>query len=174
LKRLLLFTLLAAATLVPAAAFGATDAARPGTRSNPWRAGTAVKLSDGWTVRVLSATPNANRAVMAENQFNDPPAAGRQFFMVRIRATYRGAKESDTYDGGFRLRAVGRANVGYTSFEDSCGVIPGEDALDADVFRGGSVVGTVCWSVRRSDAASLVMYDDGGFLSSNRVFFRVR
>ena len=118
--------------------------------------------------------PNATRMVIAESQFNDPPKAGRQFLIARVRASYRGPKGSDTFDGGFRLRAVGRSNVSYTSFEDSCGVTPDEDALDKEVFRGGTVEGNVCWSVKRSDVGSLVAYDDGGWsFNAQRPYFKL-
>lgn len=117
-------------------------------------------LSDGWTLAVVSVTPNATSLVLAENQFNDPPAPGRQFFIARVMATFTGAG-SDAFAGSFRLEAVGASNVAYTTFDDSCGVIP-DEISSTDVFTGGAVTGNVCWSVLSSDVPSLVMFDTVG------------
>jgi hypothetical protein len=130
-----------------------------GTRANPYPLGTPVPLGDGWTMRVLGTTPNATSAVLAENMFNDPPAPGFQFFIVRVEATFNGQGSSRGFDGSYRLRAVGAGGVSYSTFEDRCGVIPNEIS-DAEVFTGGTVVGNECWAVRSSDVGSLVMYDD--------------
>ena len=48
----------------------------PGTtRENPLPLNTGADFSNGWRIIVLSATPNANSQVAAENQFNDPSKA---------------------------------------------------------------------------------------------------
>lgn len=138
-----------------------------GTRANPIPFGSVALLGDGWRLAVVSSTPNANEAVAARNQFNDPPAQGRQFYIARIRATYTGGS-SASFDGSYRLRAVGRAAVSYSTFADTCGVIP-DEIPSATVFPGGTVEGNVCWSVRTSDVDSLVMYDD-----TSRKFFSLR
>ena len=125
---------------------------------NPAAFGSAVTTPSGWVIAVVSVTPNATQQVMAENRFNDPPAAGRQFFIARIRATYQGTGY-ERFDGTYRLRAIGAARVSYSTFQDSCGVIP-DRISDAEVASGGTVEGNVCWSVRTGDASRLVMYDD--------------
>jgi hypothetical protein len=68
---------------------------------------------------------------------------------------------------------VGPANVSYSTFEDSCGVIP-DEISDREVFSGGTIRGNVCWQVLASDAANLLMYDDP-FLADRYVttFFRL-
>ena len=129
-----------------------------GTRSNPIPVGTDIDLGDGWRMRVDSTIPDATAQVLARNQFNDPPEPGRQFFIVRVSATYTGPA-SRRFDAGYRLRAVGAAGVSYSTFEDSCGVIPDEISA-AEVFTGGTVTGNECWQVRSSDVSSLVLYDD--------------
>ena len=123
-------------------------------------------------MKVVSSTPDATAAVLAENQFNDPPKAGEQFFIARVTATYIGSG-SDTFDGTFRLRAVGASAVSYATFENSCGVIP-DRISDAEVFTGGTITGNVCWAVRSSDATSLVLYDDPITSVPTRLFFALR
>lgn len=143
-----------------------------GSRNNPIPRGESALLYGNWEVRVIHVTPNATPLVLRENMFNAPPKPGYQFFLATIEATYRGAG-SARFDGSYRLRAVGPANVAYSTFEDRCGVIP--DAIsDREVFSGGTIRGNVCWQVLASDAANLLMYDDP-FLADRYVttFFRL-
>ncbi|MCY4086251.1 MAG: calcium-binding protein [Actinomycetia bacterium] len=143
-----------------------------GSRANPIPVGQAATLHDSWVVTVNSVTPNATGLVLAENQFNDPPEAGRQFFIVNISATYTG-QGSDWFNSS-RLEAVGPSAVAYSTLGDSCGVIPGDFPDFTNVFTGGTVTGNICWSVRSSDAGSLVMFDDDVFLDdSQRVWFKL-
>lgn len=127
-----------------------------GTRANPAPIGRTLNTTDGWSITVLSTIPDATAQVMAENQFNSPPAAGTQFFIATVQATYTGAT-SATFDASYGLRAVGASNVGYSSFTNQCGVIPTEFP-QSEQFPGGVVQGNVCWAIKSSDAASLEMY----------------
>lgn len=144
-----------------------------GTRENPIPMGTAAALEDGWTMRVAGTIPDATAAVLARNMFNDPPKPGFQFFIVRVEATYTGTG-SKRFDASYRLRSVGGSAVSYSTFENSCGVIP-DEISDAEVFTGGTIAGNECWEVRTSDVGSLVMYD-GPFLGNdaNRKFFALK
>ncbi|HZQ34663.1 MAG TPA: hypothetical protein VFD32_01940 [Dehalococcoidia bacterium] len=136
-----------------------------GTRDNPLPIGTAVDLGDGWQLKVLSVQPNATQAVLARNQFNARPPADHQFFIAQVQATYTGSG-SAKFDGGFRLRTVGAGAVSYSTFDDSCGVIPNE-LPDSETFTGGTIAGNLCWDIRSSDAGSLVLYDNP-FLGGNQ------
>jgi len=129
-----------------------------GTRENPVPIGTIVDLGDGWQIAVMSVISDATNVVLRENQFNDPPKAGNQFFLARIQAKYTGSG-SDTFGGSYRLRAVGPSSVGYTTFENSAGVI--HDPLpDSELFSGGVIEGNIGWEIKSSDASTLVMYDN--------------
>lgn len=143
-----------------------------GTRTNPYPVGADIQLGDGWRMKVVSSTPDATAAVLAENMFNDPPRAGEQFFIARVTATYIGSG-SDTFDGSYRLRAVGASSVSYSTFENQCGVIP-DPISSAEVFSGGAITGNVCWAVRSSDASTLVLYDDPISSVPKRLFFALR
>lgn len=147
-----------------------TPAPQRGTREDPVPKGTVVRLSDGWEIRVDAVIPDATATVLAENQFNDPPVPGHQFFIATITATYQG-QGSATFDGTYRLRAVGPSAVSYTTFENSCGVYPNR-ITNNEVFTGGTITGNVCWQVRSGDAAGLVLYDAPSTLTRNseRVF----
>jgi len=135
-----------------------------GTREDPVPMGTAVDLGDGWQITVIGSVPDATDIVMQENMFNDPPREGNQFFLARIKAKYIGSG-SDTFAGRYRLRAVGPSSIGYTTFENSPGVIP-DPLPDSEVFTGGVIVGNIGWEINSSDASSLVMYDYSAFGSN--------
>ena len=131
-----------------------------GSRQNPVPLGTTVEIKnedpmDHWEVTVVSATPNATKIVLDENPYNDPPEDEKQFFIVTVKAKYLGP-DSTQFDGSFRLRALGDSGVVYTTFEDSCGVIPNE-LPDPELFTNGTVEGAECWQIATGDADSLVM-----------------
>jgi len=118
----------------------------------------------------MSVTPDATNVVLKKNQFNDPPKPGNQFFLARIQAKYTGSG-SNTFGGGYRLRAVGPSSVGYTTYGNSAGVIP-DPLPGSEVFSGGVIEGNIGWEIKSSDASTLVMYDKPMTFGSegNRVF----
>lgn len=69
------------------------------------------------------------------------------------------------------MRTVGPASVGYSTFENSAGVIP-DEITDSEVFNGGSIEGNVGWEIKSVDANSLLMYDKPLFSygDTNRVY----
>jgi hypothetical protein len=146
-----------------------------GSRDNPIPLGQSAPVGNGWTVTVTGVVPDATAQILAANQFNDPPAAGNQFFMISASGTYNGSGSS-RLDSGFSMRAVGASQVAYTTFDNSCGVLP-EPNLELDdpqVFAGGTVSGNAaCWQIRSSDASSLVMFYRP-FLEDQMTWFALR
>jgi hypothetical protein len=136
-------------------------------RTDPVLLGDTATIGD-WEVRVINIIPDATDEVMAANQFNDPPEEGHQFFLADVEVTYTG-EEYDRFDGRFSLRAVGHEAVAYTTYYNTCGVIP-DELGDPDVYTGGTISGNVCWQIRSSDAESLVMYYETWWSDSERVF----
>jgi Domain of unknown function (DUF4352) len=141
-------------------------------RANPAKIGSLVDTGD-WKVVVNKVTPDAAAAILAENSFNDPPEAGRQYFMVHVSATYDGDEDSDS---AFSLsfKAVGESNVAYSDFEDDCGLVPDDLPVGKDVFKGGTVSGNICWSVKTTDAGSLLMYVEDSFSSKTKTWFALK
>ena len=74
----------------------------------------AVVQVGSWRLRVSAITPDGTDEVMEENQFNDPPPEGNQFFIASLEATYTGT-ESSTFWGDMRLKSVGDSRVAYES-----------------------------------------------------------
>jgi Divergent InlB B-repeat domain len=135
------------------------------SRANPVPLGatvTVTSLDEKWAVRITSTQPDATAAVLAENQFNDPPAAGKQFFIATLAVTYLSGTKPDSVSADFSLRSVGPSNVVYTTFGNSCGVIPDDIDSKGQLLPGGSKTGNVCWEVPSSEAASLIAFWDTG------------
>ncbi len=141
------------------------------TRQRPFPFGAPASTLDGWTLQVTSATPDATAAVLAENQFNDPPRLGGVFSIARLRAVRTGAG-AETFSASFRARAVGPLAVVYSTFANSCGVTP-DPFPETQVFTGGAVEGNVCWAVPAAEASALVLIDDA-LLSEQQRFFALR
>jgi hypothetical protein len=138
-----------------------------GTRTNPLPLGAPLDISvnggaEHWRVRIVSIQPDGTAAVMAANQFNDPPAAGNQFFLVAVEVDYVSGTQS--WNPGIRiaddLNAVGPSNVVYSTFGTTsrCGVIPDSIGDKGDLLPGGSQVGNICWQVPTAEAGSLVAF----------------
>jgi hypothetical protein len=127
----------------------------------PLEVGAVIQVGD-WRLRVSGVTPDATDQVMAENQFNDPPVEGNQFFIASVEATYTGT-DSSTFWVDMSLKAVGESHVAYEPFDATCGVIPGDINDTGETFPGGTVSGNVCWSIQTTDADSLVMIAEESF-----------
>ena len=129
----------------------------------------------GWELKVVAITPDGTDEVMEENQFNDPPPEGNQFFIASLEATYTGTESStfSGFSGDIRLKSVGDSRVAYEGFDASCGVIPDDIDDSGEAFPGGTVTGNVCWSIQSTDAASLVMIvkESSNFDDDTRAFF---
>lgn len=146
-----------------------TTVASGAARSKPVPLGQPGMLTTPpWTLTVGTVTPDANASIAAKNSFNRPPAAGLQFFMVEVTFVYRGGDPSSPIE--LSMEAVGASNVIYTTFQNTCGVVP-DNARDLNkVFSGGTVTGNVCWEIRSDDADSLVMTAGKSFGNAAPVF----
>lgn len=142
-----------------------------GTRDNPIAIGSRAAVGD-WVISVESVLPNANEVVSNENQFNDPPAAGNQFFIARVAATYIG-EESAPFWLELDNKLVGSSNVAYEGIDAYCGVIPDDPTETGEVFPGGTVSANLCWSISEADAESvlLILEPSFSFEDAERAFF---
>ena len=126
-----------------------------------------------------SVTPDATNQVLAASEFNSPPAADHQYFMVSITATYKGAGSAPAGEVSDALFAVGARDDSYTQGGlDWCGALPAPDfdslTVDATAFTGGSYTGNLCWLVYDDDPASLEMYTDTGRTTDKPAWFALR
>ena len=140
-----------------------------GSQGNPVPFGQTVKVEQ-WEITVVKTVADATKEVLNRSTWNDPPGEGNQFFMVTVKAKFRGSG-STRFDGSYRMRALGPSGVVYTTFENSCGVIP-DKLADPELFKGGQIEGAVCWEIVSEDADSLVMIlDPDAFSDGKRVWF---
>lgn len=124
----------------------AEPAAEGTTRDAPLPAGAEFGNED-WTVTVAPTTRDAGEAIAAENEFNDPPAEGRQFVMTEVTATYTG-DETGTPWVDLSIEFVGsQGNTFGTGSDDYCGVIPNDLSNVGEMHNGASGSGNVCVSV---------------------------
>jgi hypothetical protein len=107
-------------------------------------------------VEVLDAQPDATDLVVASDFFNEPPEAGNQYYLARVRVTYTG-ETRDTPGFELYFQATGESGVEYTMADNSCGWVPGNQASASELFPGGTVDYNICWQIASADAESLVM-----------------
>ena len=146
-----------------------------GSRENPVPIGnSAVVEFDAqkkWEITVLGTQPDATKAVLDENQFNDSPIEGNQFYIAGVRAKNL-ASASTMLMRSLQFKAAGVEGVVYSEFDHSCGVIPGEVKAHTELLTNGTIEGAVCWSIKSSDTDSLLMIVDELFsLSASKRFW---
>jgi hypothetical protein len=141
-----------------------------GTRDNPIALGEMAQIGD-WELRVVEIIPNATDVVLEENQFNDPPDEGHQFFISRIEATYVG-EESSSFWLDITLNAVDEAGVVYEGMDSRCGVIPDNLQDQGEAFTGATIEGNTCRSVQSEYVDSLLLIAEPMFsFDRERIFF---
>jgi seryl-tRNA synthetase len=109
-----------------------------GSRQNPFTIGTPVG-NDEWEV-TLGEPREAWDEILAENQFNDPPEDGMEFYIVPVAATYVG-DESGNAAWAITVKFVGEDNRTYS---DWCGALPDSLYDFDDVYTEGTVEGNFC------------------------------
>lgn len=125
-----------------------------GTRENPYAPGTPLVTTDGVKVSVTSVNLDATGAVMAENQFNDPPPDGERYILVSLNVM-NGSDEPITPWIKVDVSAIGSAN----RVHDDCYAVEPDALSDApELYPGGSASGNVCLVVPSNEV------DDGSLL----------
>jgi hypothetical protein len=136
-----------------------------GTRENPIPLGTEVQIG-GWTVKVTGLTRDATAAMMEANQFNDEPAAGQEYVLVDLAATYTG-EESGTFwldVGGTLLGSAGNTF-------DRTGISPSSISDAGETFSGGSIEGDLSFIVDSDQVpGALLILEESWSFDTNRVF----
>lgn len=156
-------------TLPPSDVVAGAPAGASGSHSSPVPAGSIADLGDGWRLQVLGVMDDGTKAVMDENQFNDPPPTGKRFTLVSVALGYFGF---DDPQNAFSttISAVGAGNAELSA---DCGVIPGELTSFGEFLSGGVVIGNLCFVTSPSDAAALQLYGQAGFIG-DKVFLEAK
>jgi hypothetical protein len=145
-----------------------------GTRDNPLPLGTVIDLAD-WQLTISEVTADATDLVMAENEFNDPPADGRQFLLFRVEATYEGGDSGDPWlDFSWAVVGAGGNTFGGGSMDDYCGVIPSPLDDTGEAFPGASVEGNVCFAVASDQVeGATIRVEETLSFDDTRAFFAI-
>jgi hypothetical protein len=150
----------------------AEESAALGTRDDPLTVGTVIEMGD-WRLSVTEITLDATDAVMAENEFNDPPVDGRQFVMFNVDATYAGAESGTAWlDFGWGIVGSAGNTFGGGSMDDYCGVIPTPLDDTGETFPDGTVSGNVCISADTDQLEGATIRIEESFsFDDTRAFF---
>jgi len=112
-----------------------------GSRENPLPIGTTVSNQD-WQI-TLGPPHEAWAEVAAANEFNSPPKAGMEYWVVPVTATYTGDKTGNPMFG-ISVKFVGSDN---RTYDGDCGVIPNPLTDVGDLYKGGVAKGNKCVAV---------------------------
>jgi hypothetical protein len=148
-----------------------------GSRGNPIPLGTRAPVAAGrWTIRIDSAEPDATQKILDAEPFDDPPPAGRQFFLVHVTAVFNGPGTAVAWEDLLgALTAVGPAQIAYSQTDSgNCGTVPNDVADVEQVFPGATVAGNVCWSVDAADAQGLLVFWLDAATQQPSVWFALR
>ncbi len=150
---------------------GAGSSAQGTTRENPYPLGTEISSKD-WKVVINSVTFNANDAVAAANEFNDPPADGKEYVLINYTATYVGNEAGGESPAFVSVDYVTPDGVTIDG-TDSMAVAP--DAFDSltTLYNGASVTGNVVRAVPVDRAQDGVLAVRPGLLA-DKVFVAVK
>lgn len=124
------------------------------------QAGSGDLSWDGLKIEVVSVNRNAWPLIKAQNQFNDPPLAGRLMLMVTIRVTnVEGSSDPPVQLTSSDFRLIGSRNEVYNTFSDetNCGVVP--DEVDGVVARNSSMDGNICFQVPDQETEFTLIYE---------------
>ncbi len=98
---------------------------------------------DGWTVEIIGIAPDADEAVAAHSEFNDPPQPGSHYVTVRLRVT-RTAEAAAVFGESVYCSYIGGSGAEFAAAP--------EDILDdlreaSAVKSGGSLTGDLVFEV---------------------------
>ncbi|WP_205635020.1 DUF2510 domain-containing protein [Mycolicibacterium elephantis] len=128
-------------TLSPSSPNRSQDENQSGSRQNPFPIGETVSNPD-WDI-TLGTPREAWSEIASENQFNEPPEPGTEFWIVPVIATYKG-NETGSTAWEISVKFVGSDN---RTYDDYCGVIPDPLVDIGDLYKGGTAQGNVCVAV---------------------------
>lgn len=147
--------------VAPSGEAGATDGAADkepvagaGTRENPHPVGSVIESKD-WRVVVNTITLAATDAVVAANQFNDPPAAGSEYILVNYSVTYIGDDANGQTPSFVSLEYVTADGRTVNSYDKS--VVEPDPISSNALYKGGSATGNQAFEVPSATAAQGVL-----------------
>lgn len=150
---------------------GAGSSAQGKTRENPYPLGTVISGKD-WKIVINSVTFNANDAVAAASELNDPPADGKEYIIINYTATYIG---DDSNGDSAAFASVDYVTVDGVTVDETDSIAVAPDAIDSltTLYNGASVTGNVVRAVPVDSAQDGVLAVRPGLLA-DKVFVAVK
>lgn len=111
----------------------------------------------GWKIEVISTTPDATAAMLANYAETRRPMDGFQYFIATLRIRNLGLNAA-SFDTS-RLGTLAASRRQYFHFKDSCdGLVPNSFSSYPPQAPGESRIGNFCWQVKSSDVEGLVLF----------------
>lgn len=126
------------------------------TREQPAPLEQGVVTTD-WVITAFEMVrgPAAWSLVQAANQFNEPPAAGMEYVVVRVRAQYIKPEDGTGRINSGYFKISGSANV----LHDSPSVVEPDPALDVTLYPGGAAEGWIVMQAKADESDLLLVFD---------------
>lgn len=127
------------------------------SRSNPLTTADLIEAPN-WDVEVLEVVrgEEAWSMLQAANQFNEPPADGMQYILVRLKVT-------STYQDT-ESHSIGSSDFGLTGdrliLYDSASVVVPEPELNAELFTGGEAEGWIAFAAGQDETQLTLVVDE--------------
>ncbi len=114
-----------------------------------------------WSMSITGPGRDMTEEVLAENQFNDPPAEGSVFFAVPIALTLEHAEKeplSTLFNIEFEYFGPSTLKIIPGLLDGQCGATPaGEFDQFEEAFVGGTLEGFICYEVATEDVVAGVL-----------------
>lgn len=142
-----------------------------GTRGNPHPIGSVIESKD-WRVVINSVTLAATDAVIAANQFNEPPAEGSEYIVVNYSATYIGDDPNGQMPAFVSVEYVTADGKTVDRFNKM--VIAADDMdTTSSLYTDGTATGNMAIEVPSATAGEGVLAVRAGMLG-DKVFVAVK
>jgi len=118
---------------------------------------TEIVTTEDWEISVQQVVRGDAAWLMVKdaNQFNDPPAAGREYVAAKLRARYISTIDKSEPTNNLYIRSTGNANVLY----DHPSVVDSDPKFDATLFPGGSYEGWVVTQVATGETGIMLVIE---------------
>jgi len=125
-------------------------------KGEPAPLGEAVLSDEGLEITVLDIQRDAWQQIYAMNEFNEEPAEGMEYILVKVQARYVGGREQTVSVNPLAFRVTGEKGVIY---ERPWLTIDGE--LRVELFEGGAFTGLLGLEVAQGEQGLILIYDPG-------------
>lgn len=137
-----------------------------GTFSDPFRFGINGGTGDGLVVKVVGVLRPADSIIRGYNMFNDRPAAGQEYVIVKVEVYCEQGGNSSCDTNYFDYSLVGDKGVVY----DYASVVNDND-LDVEIFPGASGSGDLTFLIDAADTNLRLIYTEFFGSSDNGIFY---